>query len=204
MEHPAAEASDGPLKIDFDRRLKLDFHGSKITWFGPRPAPEAAGMPPLDLGETEHTVIRAYLQNHPKPQSPADLAGHNCLLYAHAVFGHEWRFFDMDGNTVVARVSGNLVTTSAEAMRTVALAGGGLWLAPPHIISDLLASGALIPLLRDYRTQEVEIVALYPHHRSMTAKVRLFIDMLVDRFADEQRWLNRMRKKSTYCAGYRV
>jgi len=69
MEHPAAEASDGPLKIDFDRRLKLDFHGSNITWFGPRPAPEAAGMAPLDLGETEHTVIRAYLQNHPKPQS---------------------------------------------------------------------------------------------------------------------------------------
>ena len=31
MEHPAGEVSDGPLKINFDRRLKLEFHGSKIT-----------------------------------------------------------------------------------------------------------------------------------------------------------------------------
>ena len=31
MEHPAGESSDGPLNINFDRRLKLDFHGSRIT-----------------------------------------------------------------------------------------------------------------------------------------------------------------------------
>ena len=31
MEHPAGEADDGPLRVDFDRRLKLEFHGSRIT-----------------------------------------------------------------------------------------------------------------------------------------------------------------------------
>ena len=31
MEHPAGESKGGPLNIGFDRRLKLDFHGSKIT-----------------------------------------------------------------------------------------------------------------------------------------------------------------------------
>jgi DNA-binding transcriptional LysR family regulator len=132
----------------------------------------------------------AYLEKHPAPRSPADLAGHNCLLYAHSIFGHEWPFLDPSGSMVVARVSGNLVTTSVETMRAVALAGGGLWLAPPHIISDLLASAALVPLLRDYSTEELEIVALYPHRRYVTAKVRVFIDMLVERFADEQRWLD--------------
>jgi hypothetical protein len=33
---------------------------------------------------------------------------------------------------------------------------------PPYIVSDLLASGALVTLLPDYRTPELEIVALYP------------------------------------------
>ena len=33
---------------------------------------------------------------------------------------------------------------------------------PPFVVSDLLASGALVPLLRDYGTPEMEIVALYP------------------------------------------
>src|ERR687884_1761937 len=31
MGHPAGEADDGPLRVEFDRRLKLEFHGSRIT-----------------------------------------------------------------------------------------------------------------------------------------------------------------------------
>jgi hypothetical protein len=31
MEPPAGEADDGSLRVDFDRRLKLEFHGSRIT-----------------------------------------------------------------------------------------------------------------------------------------------------------------------------
>src|ERR1022692_2533306 len=31
MEHPAGEADDGSLRVDFDRHLRLEFHGSRIT-----------------------------------------------------------------------------------------------------------------------------------------------------------------------------
>jgi hypothetical protein len=31
MEHPAGESDDGSLRVDFDRRLRLEFHGSRIT-----------------------------------------------------------------------------------------------------------------------------------------------------------------------------
>ncbi len=31
MEHPAGELDGGALRVDFDRRLKLEFHGSRIT-----------------------------------------------------------------------------------------------------------------------------------------------------------------------------
>jgi hypothetical protein len=31
MEHPAGELDDGSLRVDFDRRLKLEFHSSRIT-----------------------------------------------------------------------------------------------------------------------------------------------------------------------------
>ncbi len=31
MAYPMGEAKQRPLRVDFDRRLKLEFHGSKIT-----------------------------------------------------------------------------------------------------------------------------------------------------------------------------
>lgn len=32
MEPPAGESDDGSLRVDFDRRLRLEFHGSRLTF----------------------------------------------------------------------------------------------------------------------------------------------------------------------------
>ena len=93
------------------------------------------------------------------PGGPTD---HNCLLYTYSVFGPGFTFIDPAGNPVIARVSGKLVSTCIAVMGTAVAAGLELWLCPPYIVSDLLASGAMVPLLPDYRTPELEIVALYP------------------------------------------
>ncbi|HEX4614418.1 MAG TPA: LysR family transcriptional regulator [Stellaceae bacterium] len=132
----------------------------------------------------------AYLETHPAPQSPADLAGHNCLHYPYAPSPDEWQFLDADGNPVVARISGSLISSSFETTHAAAMAGIGLILTSPFLVADLIASGALVPLLPGYRAQQLEINALYPHRRHLSAKVRAFIDMLVDRFAEQQRWLD--------------
>ena len=132
----------------------------------------------------------AYLERHPEPQTPADLAGHNFLAYAYSTFGREFRFTDPAGSLTAVHVSGNLVTTSIAALRSAAVAGLGLWFSNPFVASDLLASGVLVPLLSDYGRPEQEVVALYPHRRQISAKVRLFLDRLVERFAEPQRWLD--------------
>jgi DNA-binding transcriptional LysR family regulator len=144
------------------------------------------------LGAVSPTLYAApsYLENHPAPQRPADLTEHNCLRYAHFLSGDEWHFVDADGNLAKTRVSGSLITNYVQTIRAAGAAGIGLVLMSPITISDLLEYGALVPVMPGYRTVEFEINALYPHRRHMTAKLRVFIDMLVDRFADEQWWLN--------------
>lgn len=128
----------------------------------------------------------SYLKNHPAPRSPTDLASHNCIRYAFYPFGDEWHFNDSAGKRAVARVNGNLVTTSVDVLRQTALSGLGLVLLPPYVIREELKAGSLVPLLLDYPTIEFSIVALYPHRRHLTAKVRVFIDALVRWFADQQ------------------
>ncbi len=131
-----------------------------------------------------------YLQRHPAPQSPADLAGHNCLRHAsNFPAPDEWHFEDQAGNPAVARVTGSLISTSTETINAAAAAGVGLVLTGPFLVADLLASGALVPLLPDYRVQGIEINAFYPHRRHLSAKVRVFVDMLVDWFTEQERCL---------------
>jgi DNA-binding transcriptional LysR family regulator len=129
-----------------------------------------------------------YLQKHPAPQSPADLARHNCLRHPYAPPSpDEWLFQDPVGNPVVARVSGSLITNSIETRRAAAAAGVGLVRTAPFLMADLLASGALVPVLPDHRVQGFEINAFYLSRRHLSAKVRVFIDMLVDRFGEQER-----------------
>jgi len=52
---------------------------------------------------------------------------------------------------------------------------------------DRLPDHSLVRLLQEYRTVEFSIAAVYPHRRHLAAKVRRFIDSLVERFA-EQPW----------------
>ncbi len=128
----------------------------------------------------------AYLEKHPAPQSPADLAGHNCLRYPYVPSPDEWHFVDANGNPVVVRISGSLISSSPDTGRAAAVAGIGLVLTAPFMVADLLESGALVPVLPSYRTQEFEINAFYPHRRHLSAKVRAFIDMLVTWFVEHE------------------
>jgi len=98
----------------------------------------------------------AYLEKHPAPQSPADLANHNCLRYPYPPFADGWHFLDANGNSMLARVSGSLICSSLDTMRAAAVAGIGLAMTPSFMVADLLESGALVrvPVMPGYRTQE--------------------------------------------------
>jgi DNA-binding transcriptional LysR family regulator len=76
----------------------------------------------------------AYLEKHPAPQSPADLAGHNCLRYPYAPSPDEWHFVDANGNPAVVRISGSLISSSPDTGRAAAVAGIGLVLTAPFMV----------------------------------------------------------------------
>ncbi len=151
------------------------------------------------LAEWRHVLCCTprYLKHHPAPVQLADLATHNCLRYAHYPFGDDWHFTERDGKPAVVRVSGNLVTSSAEVFRTVLLSDGGLALAAPFIVEEELRAGTLVSLLPDYRPLEFAINAIYPHRRYLAATVRTFIDLSVERFVQHQRWIEPLDAKSS-------
>ncbi|HEV8391860.1 MAG TPA: LysR family transcriptional regulator [Dongiaceae bacterium] len=131
----------------------------------------------------------SYLETHARPEHPSDLSGHNCLRYAFYPYGDEWRFTGPRGDPVSARVKGTLRTNNAEALRIAAINGIGIFLAPSFLVAEDLEEGRLVPLLEEYRPIAFAINAIYPTRHQVTAKVRTFIDLAVERFKARSGWM---------------
>jgi DNA-binding transcriptional LysR family regulator len=131
----------------------------------------------------------SYREAHPEIGQPSDLVRHNCLRYAYYPFGDDWRFEGPDGATISTRVTGNVVSHNGELLRYLALQGRGVFLAPSFLVADQLAEGSLVCLLPDHRPVEFAINAIYPHRHHLSSKIRLFIDLLAERFAEHGKWM---------------
>jgi DNA-binding transcriptional LysR family regulator len=129
-----------------------------------------------------------YLARHGVPETPDDLANHNCLEYTYFESRGEWRLLDPDGKEIVVPVSGRYLANNADVLRTTAIAGGGVILCPTFIVGDDLRTGRLVRLLADHPPPEQGLHALYPPGRHLSAKVRSFVDFLVARFGGEPAW----------------
>jgi hypothetical protein len=68
-------------------------------------------------------------------------------------------------------------------LRQFALLGMGIAILPSYLIGRDATRGRLVRLLGDYRLPQVEINIAYPSRRHLPAKVRTFIDHLVEHFS---------------------
>ena len=69
-----------------------------------------------------------------------------------------------------------------------AIAAEGIDFEPDFIVSPLIKAGRLTPILKHYQPPPFPIYAIYPSRRHLSAKVRSFVDFLVERFADKRDW----------------
>ncbi|NVM76684.1 DNA-binding transcriptional LysR family regulator [Duganella sp. SG902] len=133
-------------------------------------------------GHQRHIVASpAYLAAHGAPQTPEELARHNCLLFAYDSQRATWRL-RREGLATEVEVGGKLQVNNAEMLRQAALGGLGLALLPGWLIQQDLDAGALVTVLADYQANpgdmDVGIYAVYPANRRGAAKIRAFTDML--------------------------
>jgi DNA-binding transcriptional LysR family regulator len=130
-----------------------------------------------------------YLEQHGRVQQLAELAEHDCIRHFNYPYD-EWRFVDRKGAPASVKVSGRLITNSGEALRAAALQGSGICLAAGFMVHDDLEAGRLVRLLPEYRPVELSMNAVYPHRHHLSAKVRTFIDMLVQHSGEQQKLIN--------------
>lgn len=130
----------------------------------------------------------AYLEKHGAPQVPADLLRHRCIGYSYAATADEWHFFDANKVETAVKVPCVMHTNNGDTARAAALGGLGIIWQPSFLIGADLRAGRLLPLLPGYHLPDIDIQAVYPSRRHLSAKVRVMIDFLVEAFKDTPPW----------------
>ena len=120
----------------------------------------------------------AYLLAHGTPQRPDELADHSLLGTADRRY--TWRFRKCtDGSIEEFEFTPKNVVSEPAAAKTLLVDGTGIGRLPDYLAADALARGTLVRVLPGYEGDSVDAHALYLSHRSLSAKVRAFIDALV-------------------------
>lgn len=142
------------------------------------------------LGETRIVPCAApqYLARHGSPQSPEDLARHNCFTYEYVTPRDLWRFRDAEGRERAVRVKGNLHSNNGDLLAEAAVRGVGIVFEPAFIVGPDVRAGRLVPLLQDYEPAPLPIYAVYPTRKHLSAKVRLFVEFMLESYANSQDW----------------
>jgi DNA-binding transcriptional LysR family regulator len=153
-------------------------------------APGADNLVARRLGETRLVPCASpdYLARHGAPSTPEELARHDCFTYEYVSPRQVWRFRDRAGAERTVRVSGSLHSNNGDLLAEVAAHGVGIVFEPAFIVGPDVRAGRLVPLLQEFVPPPVPIFALYPSRKHLSAKVRRFVEFLVERFAAAQDW----------------
>jgi len=128
----------------------------------------------------------AYLAQHGAPQTPDELAQHNCLTYAQ--FGRGNWPLTHGGEPLPTAVRGNISANEATVLLQATLAHAGISMQPTYLAAPHLRSGALVTVLPDYPPFEMSIYGVYTSRRFMPPTLRTLLDFLAARIGPEPYW----------------
>lgn len=131
-----------------------------------------------------------YWAAHGMPATPEELGGHRMLVYNLANDPYVLHF-KRKRESRSAGITPTLDANDGQVIRAAALAGLGILIQPQYIVHDDIVAGRLVPVLRDWELPLLTLNIAYQSRRHQPAKIRVFTEHLVERFAKldlEAKW----------------
>ena len=122
-----------------------------------------------------------YLKRRGCPKQAEDLAQHDCIAYSLLPTPTQWSFFK-DGVRTNVTVDPRAMCNSSIIEVAMVVNGIGITRLPLFTCEKEVASGDLKIILDDYDQLKLDVYAVFPHRQYLTAKVRVFVDFVVDAF----------------------
>ena len=127
-----------------------------------------------------------YLEKYGTPKTIANLTKHRCIVHrqnddAYGV----WKFL-IDGRSEIVKVHRALSSNDGDIVQGWALDGQGIVIRSEWDVAKYLESGRLRQILPEFALPSADLYAYYPSKQNLPARVRAFINFLVEKFAIEE------------------
>lgn len=132
----------------------------------------------------------AYLAARGTPKHPRELSSHECLFYGNTDRGAKWEFLARRRRLLVP-LRPRVTCSSFFLLLDATLAGHGITRLPAFFIAEPIREGKLVAVLEDFALPAAPLHAVYPSSRNIAPRVRAFLDVLTEHFADAP-WNARM------------
>jgi len=109
-----------------------------------------------------------YLETHGTPQKPADVVGHDCLIFVPV--GHTWTF-DSPGGPISVEVHTHYTVNDSRIMVDAAINGLGLAIVPEFLARGPIEDGRLVEVMTDYPVIPIWFKAMIPRHKARRPEV---------------------------------
>jgi len=187
-EHPQ-------LQVDLsfeDRYTDLVAQGIDVALRMGKLADSALGARFLGTNPWLMVASPKYLRKAGMPKRPADLSGHETLIYSSVQGNDVWRVLSPRGEAVTVPVTARLRSNNLSAVLAAARSHMGIAALPWYVAADSLNAGAIVEVLKGHSLPEQEIHAVYPSPKLVPQKVQSFIAFLQGRFGP--RWWETLPK----------
>jgi DNA-binding transcriptional LysR family regulator len=133
------------------------------------------------VGEMRRVVVASpgYLKAHGEPRTPEAIASHQTIQFGAMSTPPDWRFVRA-GSEVRVAPAPRFSTNSSDAAIQYAVQDGGLTRVLAYQAADAIKGGRLKVVLAKFEPPPLPIHIVYPTSRLLSAKVRTFIDLVLE------------------------
>jgi DNA-binding transcriptional LysR family regulator len=126
----------------------------------------------------------AYIAVRGRPRNIEQFRQHDAVNFFSTATGKRAPFeFTVGGKVQTMVLKGRVSVTTADAYHACCLQGLGFIQAPRYGMQKHIDAGTLVEVLTKMPPPPMPISVLYPHHRQLSPRVRVFIDWVVERLA---------------------
>jgi len=127
----------------------------------------------------------SYLAQRGRPEIPADLTRHTCLIRTSAQDARAWRFQARDGTPHPVSVQGGFEADNAYVTMHAALGDMGIAVMPFYYVRQFVETGLAEVVLDDFTLASIAAHAVWPSGARTPSRVRRFVDLLAQQLKKE-------------------